>query len=384
MSVNVDAQFAKQTLVSLVKIPSENPPGSNLEIVEYLADVGEKERLAVRRQCVDKEKKMENIIIAPSEEAFKGRKIVLAGHLDTVPIGDLDNWTKDPFGKDQEGDILFGRGSCDMKSGVASFLSVIKAFKQLEPLAVNPIFIGTADEENLMRGVKKILCLPEFQTPPEFAVIGEPTGLQIGIAEKGISHVKVSAKGVAAHGARPDLGANAIDACYRIIQLIRKNMPKDTDPILGPPTMNLGTLQGGIKVNIVAEQCHAELDFRFGPNFETESMEKLVQKACMEIKDPYKVDYEVIHQLPALGTSPNHPFILSISNELKRLGHEPKVTGLTYATDGAVLVPEWKIPFLIFGPGDQETLHIADEWVSISETVTAAQVVCNAFLSTNP
>jgi succinyl-diaminopimelate desuccinylase len=382
LSIVIDHQFVEKTLTNLVQIPSENPPGANLKIIEFLAELAEKEGLAYKRQLVDKEKEMENILIAPSEDGFHGRKIVFLAHTDTVPVGDPERWTKDPFGKDREGDILYGRGTTDMKAGATAFLAVIKAIKEIEkPLPIAPVFIGTADEEVLMRGVEKLLIQKDFQKPPEFAVIGEPTGLQLGAAEKGIFQTKIRAKGLAAHGARPDLGANAIDACYRIIENIRANMPMEPDQ-LGAPTMSLGVIQGGTKINVVADFCEAELDFRFGPSYTPDFLEKLVARACKILKNPCEGAYEEIHRLPALETQIDHPFIQNLGKELETLGKEPKITGLTYATDAAIAIPAWEIPFLIFGPGDQEALHIVDEWVSFQETITAAQLLSSALIAT--
>ncbi len=381
MSTAIDHQFVEKTLINLVQIPSENPPGSNLQIIEFLAELAEKEGLAYQRQLVDKEREMENILIAPWEDGFHGRKIAFLAHTDTVPIGDPERWTKDPKGE-REGDILYGRGTTDMKAGVTTFLAVIKAICELEkPLPIAPVFIGTADEEVLMRGVEALLIQKDFQKPPEFAVIGEPTGLQLGVAEKGIFQTKIRAKGLAAHGARPDLGANAIDACYQIIENIRENMPMEPDQ-LGAPTMSLGVIHGGTKINVVADFCEAELDFRFGPSYTPDAMEKLVERACEILKHPCKGAYEEIHRLPALETQADHPFIQNLSKELKALGKDPKITGLTYATDAAIAIPAWEIPFLIFGPGDQEALHIVDEWVSFQETITAAQLLGSALITT--
>jgi succinyl-diaminopimelate desuccinylase len=382
LSIVIDHQFVEQTLTNLVRIPSENPPGSNLKIIEFLVELAKKEGLAYQRHIVDKEREMENILIAPSEDSFHGRKIAFLAHTDTVPVGDPERWTKDPFGKDREGDILYGRGTTDMKAGATAFLAIIKAIKELEaPLPIAPVFIGTADEEVLMRGAENLLIQKDFQKPPEFAVIGEPTGLQLGVAEKGIFQTKVRAKGLAAHGARPDLGANAIDACYEIIENIRATMPTEPDQ-LGAPTMSLGVIRGGTKINVVADFCEAELDFRFGPSYTPGTMESIVEKACTILQNPREGAYEEIHRLPALETQIDHPFIQNLSKELEALGKEPKITGLTYATDAAIAIPAWEIPFLIFGPGDQEVLHVVDEWVSFQETTAAAQLLSSALITT--
>ena len=376
----VDHKFIENTLTDLVQISSVNPPGSAIEIVEYLAQLSEKEGFSLWRQKV--EQNMENIIIAPFDNALKGRKIALVGHLDTVPIG--DNWTKDPLGKDRDRDILYGRGAADMKAGVTAFLAVLKKIKELEELpTVTPVFIGTADEEVRMRGSRKFLGNNDFQKPLDFVVIGEPTGLKLGIAEKGIFHVKMHTKGVAAHGSRPELGRNAIDISYSVFNQIRKKMPTKPDELLGPPTMNLGTLVGGTKINVVPDTCVAELDFRFGPSYTSDLIENVVQEACRIVESPCSIEHEVVHQLPALTTDQNHPFIQKVRNELENLGYKSIVSGLTFATDAAVLIPEWKVPFLIFGPGNQDVLHIANEWVSIKETIDAAQILTNAIISFN-
>lgn len=379
MTKTVDHRFIEETLINLIRVNSENPPGKNKEIVEYLAELAKREGFRFERQSVTKE--MENVVISPSEQKSPERILVLIGHTDTVPIGDLESWTKDPFGEDRDGDVIFGRGAADMKGGLAAALAVVKCINQQdEPPQITPVFIGTADEEVLMRGADKILAHKRLQNIPEFAVIGEPTGLEMGIAGKGCLHIKLHTKGVAAHGSRPELGANAIDSCYKIIRQIRKKMPALSDSLLGAPTVNLAALHGGTAF-VVPDSCEAELDFRFPPPLNCAAFEKIVKEACETVKKPSRASYEVVRCYPPLQTSEHHPLVQAVGEELEIMG-KSKFCGLSYCTDGSILVPKWKIPFLLFGPGNPNALHVADEWVSITETIVAAQVMSNAILAT--
>ncbi|MFQ5977214.1 MAG: M20 family metallopeptidase [Candidatus Heimdallarchaeota archaeon] len=380
MAKTVDHRFIEETLISLIRVNSENPPGNNKEIVDYLAELAKREGLRFERQSVTKE--MENIVIFPSWQISPERIITLIGHTDTVPIGNLENWTKDPFGEDRDGDIIFGRGAADMKGGLAAALAVVKCINQLdEPPQITPVFIGTADEEVLMRGADKILAHKRLQNTPEFAVIGEPTGLDMGIAGKGCLHIKLHIKGVAAHGSRPELGINAIDTCYDIIRKIRKNMPSLTDDLLGSPTVNLAALHGGTAF-IVPDSCEAELDFRFPSPLNCTAFENIVREACETVEKPSRASCEIVRCYPPVHTSDHHPLIKAVGKELEVIGKKSKFCGLSYCTDGSILIPKWKTPFLLFGPGNPNALHVADEWVSISETIMAAQVLSKAILAT--
>ncbi|MFQ6126678.1 MAG: M20 family metallopeptidase [Candidatus Heimdallarchaeota archaeon] len=371
-SINPD--LIKKVLVNLVKIPSENPPGSTKEITRYLFDMTQELGFSSKVIPVGSGGQ-KNLATSIGDEP---RAIVLCGHLDTIPAGNIDSWEVPPFeGRVIDG-FVYGRGAADMKAGIAAFLGAMAALHESEARLLQQIvFVGTADEETSMLGAHMLLKTGIMDNT-DFLIIGEPTLLRVGIAEKGVLWVKIEARGKAAHGSMPEMGINAIDGACTVIKTLKKILPPDKDDLLGKSTLNIGTIRGGTKINVVPATCAIEADFRVISGVNTDQLARSISEMlrALDISSPCSFSHSISINLPSLQAPQDHPLITCLRNWTTRISQTPSIPiGLTYGTDGAVLVPATQVPFAIFGPGDPAMAHKVNEKVSILKTIKAAQIL---------
>ncbi|MHA1911806.1 MAG: M20 family metallopeptidase [Candidatus Kariarchaeaceae archaeon] len=365
----------------LVQINTENPPGSNLEIISFLTNFVEEWGLSAHTQKINDH--MENLIVKVGSGK---KKVILCGHLDTVPAGKASLWTESSaFSGEIINGRLYGRGSTDMKAGCVSMLGVLKAYhERIDELNdVQLIFCGTADEEVAMTGSKH-LKNSDIVNNADFLLIAEPTDLRVGIAEKGALWLKTTVKGKASHGSTPELGVNAIEGATQILPIFKELLPTQEDPLLGPSTLNIGTISGGTKINVVPEECEIKCDYRLIPAVDTDKLKAQLMDQITKLAktSPWRVELEELHSIPAISSS-DHPMqhnMLKLANQALEL--ETEFIGLTYGTDAATIVPGTNLPFTIFGPGGRDVLHKSNEFVNTIEIPLATEIVCKALIST--
>ncbi len=370
----VNPDLIKKILVNLVKIPSENPPGSTKEIAHYLFNITQELGFSSKMIPVGPGGR-ENLVASIGDEP---RAIVLCGHLDTIPAENIDSWEVPPFeGRVKDG-FVYGRGSTDMKAGIAAFLGAMAAlYESGAHLSQQIVFAGTADEETSMLGAQTLLKTGIMDNA-DFLIIGEPTLLRVGIAEKGVLWVKIEAQGKAAHGSMPEMGINAIDGAFTAIQTLKKLLPPGKDDLLGKSTLNIGTISGGTKINVVPAKCAIEADFRVIPGVDTDQLASSIIEMlrALDLSSSCSFSHSISMNLPSLHAPQDHPFIICLKNWTANISKTPSTPiGLTYGTDGAILVPATQVPFAIFGPGDPAMAHKVNEKVSISKTIKAAQIL---------
>jgi succinyl-diaminopimelate desuccinylase len=364
-------------LKNLIQIKTENPPGKTKKIIEWIEHWAKAENIPVETHWYEKDRG--NIVLTIGKA---DKTILICGHLDTVPIGDIDNWKHDPFGGTVVNNYIYGRGSADMKSGVAIALNSLKTFKNNfkdSDMQYNITFLGTSDEEVGLGGVKASIELGLLDKT-EFLIVPEPTGLKVGIAEKGVLWVSIIASGKSAHGSAPEKGINAIEELVKIFPILHSSVPKTKDDILGRSTLNIGVIQGGNIANVVPERAEVQCDYRLVPPVQPEEFsENLAQKIEeFAAESPAKFELVIRQTMPVIKSSEDDDFVRKF---IEKSGNQP-VSGLNYATDGAVLVSNAPInlPFVLYGPGDPKRIHISDERVSIQE-INAAEKTFMDFLT---
>jgi len=363
-------------LEKLVQIPSENPPGITKEIVDFLiADVF-KEELGFQNQVIVNIKNGVELHNLVSTIGNGEKKIILSGHFDVVPAGDVAQWEYSPFSAKIKNGRLYGRGSADMKGGVVSLIGVIKNLSKIPEFfeKYTLVFVGTADEEAGMAG-SITLSKQGVMDDSILLIIAEPTDLKIGIGEKGLLWVKLKIIGKSAHGSTPHEGINAIEGALKIIPQLYDCLEEKSNVILGKSTLNIGKINGGTAINIVPDQAILDLDYRIIPEQDHNS---LIDNLKNLQKQNFSIDIEIINELTALQTDSNHPFIQNLKEISKS-----EVLGLSYATDAAHLVNvNNPIPFVIFGPGDPSNIHKIDEFIELEQIFQATEYLTNALLQT--
>jgi succinyl-diaminopimelate desuccinylase len=352
-----------ELLQALVRIQSVNPDGNPgverpgeqacAEFVgEFLRECG------ARVELREVQPGRPNVTgVFPSDRAGKPR-LIFAPHLDTVSVAGM---TIDPFAGELRDGKIFGRGASDTKGPMAAMLWTLYGMRERLPELPHEIwFAGLMGEEAGQHGAKAFVA--DARTDPAaggdaFAVVGEPTGLQIVHTTKGSTWLKLVTRGKAVHSAQPELGDNAIykmaDALRCIRDEIAPTLRNLRDAILGSPTISAGTCSGGSKTNIVPDYCQAEVDIRTIPQQDTGPILEKLREVCPGI------EISVWESKP-MFTGPDHPLIRA----LEKAGG--KCAGAPWFCDAAVFAAAG-IPAVAIGPGSIAQAHTKDEWIAVDD-----------------
>ncbi|KAF4219088.1 hypothetical protein CNMCM5878_003943 [Aspergillus fumigatiaffinis] len=293
-----------------------------------------------------------------------GKSLMFNGHLDTVS---LSSYLDDPLSGRISEDRIYGRGSADMKSGVAAAMIALAKAKDLD-LKGDVIFTGVSDEEGDSIGTAQVL---QAGWTADAAIVSEPTNLELLTSHKGIVILEVNIYGIAAHGSHPDLGVDAIaHAGYFLVELdrfLKELQQSPGHPNIGPGSIHASIITGGQEVNSFPAQCTIQLDRRTIPGETPESVEQevrgLLQKAAENVPH-LNFDVKITLSQPAFHISSEHPFIALTRQVIEqKIGHPPTLSGAPYWTDCGLLSAHG-IPSLLWGPSGGG-LHAEEEWVDI-------------------
>ena len=371
---SVDGNEVVDWAGEMVRRSTVNPPGDELELARYIA--GRLWKSGLESEVRGFERTRANLVCRLAGTGSRP-PVVLCGHLDTVPIGE-EPWTHDPFGGEIAEGRLYGRGAADMKGGVASMIGAfLTLHREKVPLEGDLILALTAGEEVDSRGAQKLLEKGGL-SGAQGVIIAEPTGLDVSIAEKGALWLEVVTQGRAAHGSMPQTGKNAILPMMEFVKRVAElDFSGDAHPLLGSGTMNVATIRGGIKTNMVPDNCSLTVDIRTVPGQNHGSIYAELSKILHEIKENAEIeaDIKVINNKVPVSTPPSDPFIEGFTAAAGNvLGRTLTPIGSPYYTDGAVLAPGLNAPMVICGPGEAACAHQANEWVSVENLVTAARI----------
>jgi succinyl-diaminopimelate desuccinylase len=307
----------------------------------------------------------------PSRE---GRPTLLVnGHIDVVPVRE-DAWTRSPFRPEVDGDRLYGRGTADMKGGIAAAVCALDTLRRMgrEP-ACNLVFHLVADEERGGR-LGTAALLEHGLLVGDACLVPEPTSLQLCVAERGLLQGYLTVHGRPGHGSRPREGVSAIEHAAAVVRALHAaDFGGPDHALLGRPTANVGTIEGGSGFNTVAEWCRLGLDRRVLPGATEESTvaELRARVDSLGIEGlRYDIDVEVFGE--ASEMPPDDPFAKVVEKAVAdATGDRPRYLGMSFTTDARFVRNQAGIPAVVCGPGDVECAHTNDEWVSISRLVDA-------------
>ncbi|MFP4169551.1 MAG: M20 family metallopeptidase [Methanomassiliicoccales archaeon] len=284
----------------------------------------------------------------PAIEATAGTGLIMSGHLDVVPTG--EGWTRGQG--EREGDIVYGRGTADMKGAVAAMLHAARTLSE-EGVPFS-VFL-TTDEEEGMRGALRLSRSPALKEAPG-VMIGEPTDMRVVSEEKGVYRFRLTTRGKAAHSSQPWLGDNAISRMQVLLSLMDDLATTPGAPTDGM-TMCYTTISGGTKNNVVPESCRAEVDVRFPASMDLEEVESLVDGRLQG--EEYRMDH--IARLNSFRAPEDSGMLSEIIDQLGT----GKVKA-AFATEAARF-SEANPQVYICGPGPSGVCHIADEWVDVGQ-----------------
>lgn len=305
----------------------------------------------------------ENRLHLVAEKGVSGEvaPLVLSGHFDTVPLGEL-SWSEDPFSGLIKGDRIYGRGSSDMKGGLAAMtLAAIEATETSSPVGgIRMIF--TSGEELGCQGISQLASACDLGKA-RAVIVGEPTANHPAIAHKGALYLNATCKGKTAHSSMPELGDNAIyKAAKAVLRIEKLRFHAENDLLLGLPSINVGKIRGGMNINSVPDHAEFSIDIR------TTSLtphQALLERLKRELGD--EVLLETLVDLGAVNNSESDPFIQMVYDVCGINGESTSgPRALPYLTDGSVLQACYGgVPTIILGPGEPAQAHQTDEYCSI-------------------
>jgi acetylornithine deacetylase len=295
-------------------------------------------------------------------------------HLDTVSA---EGMAFDPFAARIEGDILHGRGAADDKGSLAAMMAaLLRVAGSGVPPPATIILTATADEEYQMRGLRSLL---DSGLQARAAIVGEPTGLEIVVAHKGVVRFQVITRGRSVHSSRPQEGVNAIYAMASVVQALeayaKGGVGRESHPLLGRATLSVGVIRGGEYVNVVPDRCQVEVDRRLLPGEEGRRAVADV-RAYLHSALGEEADLEVTHPtltVPGLEISESEPIVQAALAAARKVLGRATTNGMTGTTHAGPL-QKAGIPALVFGPGAMGQAHTATEQLDLSQMEQAAAV----------
>lgn len=299
--------------------------------------------------------------------------VLVASHLDTVPV---DTMEIPPFDPAIEDGHLHGRGSCDTKAGLAALVAALETVLANGTLRRHLLLVGEADEELGSAGVVDTLgWLRDTRRAPDWVLATEPTELRIVTHHKGIAMARLEARGVAGHSSDPGAARNAIVSLSRAVLALDdlgRALADRPDPILGPGTLSVGLVGGGLAPNVVPDEAWLVCDRRLLPGEDADSVRREIEGALARggVEDVRIARCRV--EKDSLGTDRDHPVVRRCLACLDREGLPAETGAVAFGTDAGPLSREgW--PSVVFGPGSIARAHTAREYVELDQVEAATR-----------
>lgn len=345
-----------------------------------------------------------------------GHSMALNGHVDVVPTGDTSAWTHDPWGGEISDGKLWGRGACDMKGGVAAMIQAVKVVQDCGFRLKGDVYIHVVSDEEVV-GYGSRQCA-ERAPRPDFIIVTEPTRLDILPVEGGLEHMRIEIEGREEHAGRryasvyprqtdPGHGVNAVEKGIKIVKALQE-LERDwalskSHPLLpaGFNTLLPGIFIGGPgggkdgQLNIITNPgttpnyCSIEYNIWYYPQETLEEIKQAIEGYVLALaeydpwlkKHPPRFTWTLRNiSFPPVNTDPDHPVVRNLAASLQQLGCDARITGFNAASDLAWYA-EQGIAGVIFGPGDLAQAHSPDEFVPVSDMLTATKAMALALLA---
>jgi len=357
-----------ELLQEMVKVNTVNPPGDEQKLAELICEFISDHGLECQLHQIDENRS--NIVVTLRGKDPTLKKLYFNGHLDTVPIG-KQPWTVNPFGAEIKEGRIYGRGTTDMKGGVAALLETMIVLKENQfSLEQDVVFIGTVGEEVDCLGARAAVEKGLIENPGAI-LIAEPSCLDLYIAHKGALWLEIRTYGKTAHGSMPTEGINAIDSMMYILNEIKNMKLDDVDDLLGIMSHSINVIKGGVATNVVPDYCTLNLDFRTVTATQNYKILNEIDVIIGRLSDTsigFKADYAVLQNLDPLKNINESAFIKKLQHTNQQM-YQKSIQNLSanYYTDGSVFRKYFECPIVIYGAGDTALAHQPDESISISD-----------------
>ncbi|WP_405085283.1 M20 family metallopeptidase [Microbispora sp. NBC_01389] len=378
--ISLDSVIADTS--ALIGIDSQNPGPLEGKCAEWvgnrLADAG----LAPERMPVVEGR--DNVIArVPGDPAAP--RLVLLGHMDTVPVG--EGWTHPPFGAAIAGGRLYGRGACDMKAGLALAINLLDALTAGgRPPRGDVVLVATVDEEAPDMAGAHRLVESGFLRPDDQVLALEPTGMRLRIAQMGLRWLTVRMHGRMAHAGRAHLGIDANHLTAKLVDRLKTvfaALPYE-DPVLGRPRFTCGVVKGGVATNVVPPSCEARLDVRIVPPMTPKQAQAMVEQVAAGVVAEHPgARYEIEPlgaERPPVRAADDAPIVRGIRAAYQaHVGGPVPVGGAdgheAYTDASMVAALTGSTSCTVFGPGATDQAHTADEYVPLADLDLGARLL---------
>ena len=364
----------------LVQIDSTNPGNGESQMEDFIINYLKDTNVFIQSDEVEQGR---NNIIASIPGEHNNPRLILICHMDTVVVG--DGWTKHPFFGEIVDNKIYGRGSCDMKAGLACAMNVFKEMalkvKNGERQLRYPLqLICTVDEEGDMKGADSLVA-KGLVSKEDWILDLEPTNGEIQMAHRGRFWVELLVKGMTAHASKPEEGVDAVAGAAEMIRYIRRSinkMPKSKE--LGRTTVTFGQIEGGYQPYVVPDHCKVWMDFRLAPPTTREEVLELLEEACIYGKmfvPGLQMEYKITGDRPYVEKNPESGLLLTLQKAVKEVtGEWKEPTAFPGYTDTAVIAGRiGNSNSMSYGPGNLRYAHKPDEFVEIEDVLRCEEVL---------
>jgi len=392
----------------IIQAKGENPPGDVSEAAKVIERFLQTEE--VNYQTFEPAKGHISVV------ATVGRgkpSLILCGHIDVVPAGDLSSWGIHPYEGVMKHGKIFGRGASDQKGGVAAMLMALAAVKDFEDDLPGKITVASVSDEEAKGPGGALWLLQNKKLSGSACLITEPTGYldseySVVGGERGTFWIRVKAHGKPAHASKPVLGRNAVNMLTDFVQKLKAleseavAIPKEAETLVrnggqelrrvaekqGVPvnsltrtldhyTTSLGLIKGGTKVNVVPEFCEAEVDIRIPVGGSPDGVEE-----CIRCLLPKNVEYEVINRTLPSFTPATHSLTKAVQQGAKQVfDYKPSATYMAATSDAHFFRELLGIPTVAFGPGYEEVIHTYNEFIYAKDVLNMAKTYANVIVN---
>lgn len=388
MRFPVDEQAVVEFTRDLVRIRSVHEPQHGRGEAEVAALVADRMRsFGWSPEVIEVAPGRPNVVAVVEGGGGEGPTLAFEGHTDVVTEGDAADWTVDPYGGEIRDGRLYGRGSADMKSGVAAMIYAVRALEQTGPFPGRVTLCVLADEEGLMLGAKHFAASPAAAAV-DAAIIGEPEEGEICIAAKGAIRLQIELTGAMAHGAMPQHGRNPVASTGTLLGALAAYQRQLQSELgshdhLGPPYVTPTVIHAGSvdQINVIPARATVCVDIRTVPDLDHETVVAVVTKLAeaSATEDRVTAEVTVVDDRPAVEIDVGHPVVVALAAAHEAVTGEPaRYGGVPGATDGTILTRDAGIPTAVYGPGGKWIAHQADEYVEVADIVRCAHVYAEA------
>lgn len=359
----------------MVRIDSRNPslvPGApgELELSTFLREVLSAWGLEARLQEAAPGRKN---VVAILRGTGGGRSLLFNGHLDVVGV---EGMTHAAFAAEERDGRMYGRGSCDMKGGVAAMCAA--AARLRGALKGDLVVTGVVDEEWQSIGTSALIAAG---IRADAAIVTEPTRLALMPAHKGFAWLQAAIHGRAAHGSRWDIGVDAIRHAGLLLAELdrhdREELPTRRHPLLGRPSLHASSIEGGIGLSTYPDRCVVRIERRTIPGETAADALRELQAACERVRKnvpDFRADVDLLFAQPPSDVAPDAPISKTVTSVLTQERLEADPRGMSAWTDAALLNAAG-IPAVCFGPGDMGLAHAAEEYIETRDVERATEVL---------